>query len=67
MSQTGKTASIGLGTTGCGNFAHYMIGTQCVAQGACTSIVMCTSDDECPSGKTCTPFGKAGAQVGGCM
>jgi hypothetical protein len=60
-------ASIGLGAPGCGNFAHTMTGTTCVAAGACTGIVMCTSNAECPSGQTCTPFGKAGAQVGGCM
>jgi hypothetical protein len=59
-------ASIGLGNPGCGNFAHTMTKTQCVATGACTGIVMCTSDTECPSGQHCTPFGKAGNQVGGC-
>jgi hypothetical protein len=60
-------ASIGLGATGCGNFAHSMTGTKCVAAGACTGIVMCTADAECPSGQHCTPFTKSGAQVGGCM
>jgi hypothetical protein len=44
-----------------------MIGTKCQAAGSCTGIQMCTSDGECPAGKTCTPFGKAGNQVGGCM
>ena len=64
----GKTASIGLGAPGCGNFAHHMIGTACVAAGACTnSIKMCTSDAECTAPMKCTPFGKAGNQVGGCM
>jgi hypothetical protein len=29
--------------------------------------VMCTSTSECPTGQTCTPFEKAGNQVGGCM
>ncbi len=60
-------ASIGLGTTGCGNYAKSMKNTTCVAAGACTGIVMCTSDGECPTGQKCTAFGKAGAQVGGCM
>ncbi len=60
-------ASIGLGTPGCGNFAHKMTGTACVAAGSCTGITLCTSDSECPSGMTCTPFGKAGNDVGGCM
>src|SRR5262249_7813921 len=60
-------ASIGLGMPGCGNFAHTMHNTICVAAGTCTGIIMCTSDGECPSGQKCTPFGKAGNQVGGCM
>ena len=61
-------ASIGLGAPGCGNFAHTMTGTTCVATGGCSGgITMCTSDDECPTGQHCTPFSKAGAQVGGCM
>lgn len=60
-------ATIGLGNPGCGNFAHTMHNTTCVAAGACTGIIMCTSDGECPSGQHCTPFAKAGAQVGGCM
>ena len=61
-------ASIGLGAPGCGNFAHKMTGTTCVATGGCAGgITMCTSDGECPSGQHCTPFSKAGAQVGGCM
>jgi len=63
----GKTPSIGLGAPGCGNFAHQMTGTKCQAAGSCVGIQMCTSDGECPAGKTCTPFGKAGNQVGGCM
>ncbi len=61
-------ASIGLGTPGCGNFAHTMKNTVCVAsQAACSGIIMCTNNNECPSGQTCTPFSKAGNQVGGCM
>ena len=59
-------ATIGLGAPGCGNFARSMTGTACVAASACTGIVMCTDDSECPAGKTCIPFSKAGAQVGGC-
>jgi hypothetical protein len=65
-------ATIGLGGTvnnmACGNFAHTMTHTTCVAAGACTGIIMCTSDSECPAATpTCTPFGKAGNAVGGCM
>jgi hypothetical protein len=60
-------ASIGLGMPGCGNFAHTMTHTTCVATGMCTGITMCTSDGECPNGQHCTPFSKAGNQVGGCM
>jgi len=64
-------ASIGLGgtqgTMACANFAHTMTKTVCVAAGACTGITMCTSTSECPTGMTCTPFGKAGNDVGGCM
>jgi len=59
-------ASIGLDPC-TGNFAHKMTSTSCVASGSCTGIVMCTSDSECPSGQHCTPFRKAGNQVGGCM
>jgi hypothetical protein len=61
-------ASIGLGCPGCGNFAHQMNGTTCVPTGACAGIILCTSNAECPAGlPTCTPFEKAGNQVGGCM
>lgn len=64
-------ASIGLGTPAgvCGNFAHTMTATACVAnEAACSGIILCTSNAECPSDKpTCTPFSKAGSQVGGCM
>jgi Cys-rich repeat protein len=60
-------ATIGLGNPGCGNFAHKMTQTTCVAAGSCAGIVMCTSDSECPSGQKCTAFSKAGNQVGGCM
>jgi len=60
-------ASIGLGAAGCGNFAHTMKNTICVASGQCAGITMCTSDSECTSPMKCTPFGKAGNQVGGCM
>jgi hypothetical protein len=60
-------ASIGLGTAGCGNFAHTMKSTVCVAAGSCTGVTMCTSTAECPTGQTCTAFVKAGNQVGGCM
>jgi hypothetical protein len=60
-------ASIGLGTPGCGNFSHDMKGTACVAAGSCTGIILCTSSAECPAATPkCTPFGKAGNQVGGC-
>ncbi len=60
-------ATIGLGATGCGNFASKMTGTTCVAAGGCTGITICTADAECPTGQHCTPFTKAGNQVGGCM
>ena len=63
----GKNSSIGLGAPGCGNFAHDMTGTACVAAGTCAGITICTSDAECPGGMKCTPFGKAGNQMGGCM
>jgi hypothetical protein len=51
----------------CANFASKMTGTTCVLAGTCNGIQMCTSDAECPAGKTCTPFTKSGNQVGGCM
>jgi hypothetical protein len=62
-------ASLGIGTPAgtCGNYAHKMTGTQCVAAGMCNGIQMCTSDAECPTGQTCTPFAKGGNDVGGCM
>jgi hypothetical protein len=69
-------ATIGLGTPAgtCGNFAHTMTHTSCTTAAACPNagntgnIVLCTSNSECPSATpTCTPFGKAGNQVGGCM
>jgi hypothetical protein len=44
-----------------------MTKTTCVAAGSCMGITMCTNDMECPAGQHCTPFGKAGNQVGGCM
>lgn len=66
-SKPGKISSIGLGAPGCGNFAHQMIGTKCMAAGSCPGIKMCTADTECTSPQKCTPFGKAGNQVGGCM
>jgi hypothetical protein len=28
---------------------------------------MCNADSQCPMGKTCTPFAKAGNQVGSCQ
>jgi hypothetical protein len=60
-------ASIGVDPCA-GNFAHHMTGTACVATGGCAGgIIMCTSDAQCPAGQTCTPFRKAGNQVGGCM
>lgn len=60
-------ASIGISADPmCGNFAHKFHGTQCVAAGTCMGIQMCTSDSECPSGKTCVPFATKGNAVGGC-
>jgi hypothetical protein len=71
-------ATIGLGGTvggmQCANFAHHMTYTACLPAAQCPNagnmgnIILCTSDSECPSATpTCTPFGKAGNQVGGCM
>ncbi len=55
-------------TAGCtDHYASEMTGTKCVATGACTTIVMCTSDAECTGGMTCLPFRKAGNSVGGCQ
>lgn len=65
-------ASIGLGGMQngmqCGNFAHKFQSTSCAPGPTCAAgIQMCTSDGECPKGMKCTPFGKAGNQLGGCM
>jgi hypothetical protein len=50
----------------CGSFARTFHGSTCVAAGSCTGIQLCTSDSECPTGKTCVPFRSKGNQVGGC-
>ncbi len=66
-------ASFGQGAPGCANFASKMTKTECVAASACApdammkNLTMCTDDTECPMGKTCTPFKKAGAGVGACQ
>jgi hypothetical protein len=67
-----KTASITLGAPGCGNYASEMGGTVCSPAGACANgFTMCSNPDnsECTGigSGVCTPFEKAGAQVGGCM
>lgn len=51
----------------CGNYAKGMTKAICVPLGSCVGIQLCTSDNECPAGKTCTPFTKSGNQVGGCL
>lgn len=52
----------------CQNYASGMHHTACVAAGSCTGIQICTSNSECPSAHpTCTPFSKAGNQVGACQ
>ena len=51
----------------CGNFASKMTGTTCKAKCDPMDITMCSSDAECPMGKMCIPFSKAGNQVGGCQ
>jgi hypothetical protein len=63
------TGTLVMGTPGCGNYASEMHGTSCVATGACSTIILCTSDAECVTfGKTtCVPFEKAGNDVGGCQ
>lgn len=69
-------ASIGIGMVvngmQCGNYAHHFTGTSCVKpdMGGCPAgagILICTSDAECPKNMKCTPFGKGGNQLGGCM
>ncbi len=61
-------ATFGQGAPGCANFAHTMTKTQCMAAASCTGMIMCTSNDECPASQpTCTPFKKAGNQVGACQ
>ena len=67
---SGATLELGGTMNGmaCQNYASKMTHTACVAAGACTGgIVMCTSDSECTAPQKCTPFSKAGNQVGGCM
>jgi hypothetical protein len=51
----------------CQNYASLMKQTKCVPQGTCAAILMCNADSQCPMGKTCTPFAKAGNQVGSCQ
>ena len=52
----------------CANFVSKMTGTVCKSKCDPTNdITMCTSDSECPAGKMCIPFSKAGNQVGGCQ
>jgi hypothetical protein len=65
----GATLVLGTPAGQCGNYASGMKSTTCVsaATGCTGGIIMCTSTSQCPSGKTCTPFEKAAAQVGGCM
>jgi hypothetical protein len=50
-----------------GHYAQYMQGTICAATCAAGQVQMCTANAECPSGKTCVPFRKAGNQVGACQ
>lgn len=49
----------------CANYATGMKGTQCAKSCVPTTITMCTAAAQCGA-KKCTPFSKAGAQVGGC-
>jgi hypothetical protein len=66
---SGATLMLGgmMGGMACENYATGMTGTSCVAAGQCNGIIMCTNSNECPNNMTCTPFSKAGNQVGGCM
>ncbi len=62
-------ASIVLGAP-CENYASHMTHTTCTTAALCPAagnIIMCTSDGECPTGMSCTPFAKGGNDVGGCM
>jgi hypothetical protein len=63
------TLVLGMPAGMCGNYASGMKSTTCLPAGtACTGIIMCTTNAECPAAHpTCTAFEKAGAQVGGCM
>lgn len=61
-------ATFGQGAPGCANFAHTMNKTQCMTAAACTGMILCTNNSECPAATpTCTPFKKAGNQVGACQ
>ena len=52
----------------CANYASKMTGTTCKTKCDPTmDITMCSADSECPAGKMCIPFSKAGNQVGGCQ
>ncbi len=56
----------------CQNYASMMSKATCVAKGTCTTILMCNEKNatanpvQCPAGKDCTPFSKAGHQLGAC-
>jgi hypothetical protein len=64
----GATLELGTPAGTCGNYASEMKSAACVAAGTCTGIILCTSNSECPAAHpTCTPFSKAGNDVGGCM
>ena len=51
----------------CNNFASGFTGTHCAASCMASEIQMCTSNGECPAGKTCQPFKTKGSSVGGCQ
>ena len=57
----------------CQNYASMMKKATCVAKGTCTTILMCNELNatanpvQCPTGKDCVPFSKAGNQVGSCQ
>ena len=58
-------ATLVISDAGCASFATGFKGTTCAA--TCTGLTMCTSDSECPQGKSCVPFETKGAQVGACQ
>ncbi len=63
----GKGTFVASTDPSCANYATGFTGTYCAASCQATEIVMCTSNAECTSGKTCVPFKSKGNQVGACQ